>query len=58
MIGLVEQLSGDMSQPKAAEENPELTKQRIVDGFNKLRKEQRYYSVKIQEFEADIKEHK
>lgn len=46
-----------MSQAKA-DESPELTKQRIVDGFNKLRKEQRYYSVKIQEFEADIKEHK
>lgn len=32
--------------------------EKIIQGFNKLRKEQKFMAVKITEFEADIKEHK
>lgn len=43
-------------QPKP--DDTQEMKVKIVNGFNKLRKEQRYFAIKIQEFESDIREHK
>lgn len=39
-------------------QQPTAEQEKIIGGFNKLRREQRFYSVKISELEADIKEHK
>lgn len=46
-----------MSQ-KPVDKEALANQQKIIDGLNKLRREQRFYTVKISEFEADVKEHR